>query len=387
LAVPLPHVQIILDDCPVPLNLKQALSRIKAAVHYAQLRDASRQGPHRSADAVVIVPGQTPFARPDVQRVLDWMVRRPRAALVMTGAAADDLAQLPRPAWLPVSFVNGVTPGELAGRLAAMLDYGRSLAAQTAAHIEQQAAQAAEIQRKFLPRHPPILPGWRFYVLYHPAAPLSGDIYGFERIDAGHVGFWLADVCGHGFAAAMMTGFIKRSIAASLDGRSISPAKPDAVLQRLNQDLCEHDGTGESFVAAAWAILTPGSGRVQWARAGLPYPILVRRQKGATLVRSTGCVLGAVQHTHLQRSSLRLNNGDALLLYTDGLESLLCGPNALASGAIMQTDWSKNLAHHPVHQSLATIETLLSRSHTDRPDDLSLLAIERTSDNASHAFP
>lgn len=385
--MPLPHVQIILDDCPVPPNLKQALSRIKAAVHYAQLSDASRQGPRRNADAVVIVPGQKPSARPDVERVLGWMAQRPRAALVMTGAAADDLAHLPRPAWLPVSFVNGVTPGELAGRLAAMLDYGRSLAAQTPARIEQQATQAAEIQRKFLPRQPPILPGWRFHVLYHPAAPLSGDVYGFQPIDAARVGFWLADICGHGFAAAMMTGFIKRCIAASLDGRSSSPPGPDAVLRRLNRDLLEHDAAGESFVAAAWAVLTPRSGRVQWARAGLPYPILLRRQKGATLIRSTGCVLGAVQQIHLQQSNVRLNKGDALLLYTDGLESLLCGPNALASGAITQTDWFQNLANRPVDQSLAAINSLRSRSHTDRPDDLSLLAIERTTDDPSHTSP
>lgn len=385
--MPLPHVQIILDDCPVPPNLKQALSRIKAAVHYAQLRDASRQGPHRSADAVVIVPGQTPSARPRVERVLDWMARRPQAALIMTGAPDDDLDQLPRPAWLPVSFVNGVTPAELAGRLAAMLDYGRSLTAHAVARIEQQATHAAEIQRKFLPRQPPVLPGWRVHILYHPAAPLSGDIYGFERINAHRVGLWLADVCGHGFAAAMMTGFIKRSIAASLHGRSSSPARPAAVLQRLNRDLLDHDGAGESFAAAAWAVLSPRSGRLQWARAGLPYPILVRRHNGATLVRSTGCVLGAVQQIHLQQSSARLNQGDTLLLYTDGLESLLCGPDALASAAITRTDWFQGLAHRPVDQSLAAIKALRSRAHTDRQDDLSLLVIERTADDPSHASP
>ncbi len=373
-----PHLQIVLNECDVPNNLKQALSTIDAAVSYTPLREVCEHGVTRQADAVVIVPGpEHASARPAMEHLLGLLAERPRATLVMTDSSAEGLDELRRPQSLPVGFVNGVGAHELAGRLATMIDYSRALADSRPAELRLQARQAVEIQRAFLPPQPPRLPGFRLHALYRPAQELSGDIYGFEQPHRARPALWLADVCGQGLPAAMITGFVKRCLSATPRHRPHRPIGPDAILRGLNDDLLAQQFAGGDFVAAGYATIDQ-SGHVVWARGGLPYPILVRPDRRPELIKSGGCVLGAVAQPDLELPEVSLNPGDALIFYTDGLPALLCDDRAAAETTFLQTKWFKSLGTAPVPEQLAVIERLCQSWPASQRDDLTVLVIERT---------
>ncbi|HUT58195.1 MAG TPA: PP2C family protein-serine/threonine phosphatase [Phycisphaerae bacterium] len=195
--------------------------------------------------------------------------------------------------------------------------------------LTQEMHLAARLQRDFLPRRLPEVGPVRFAVLYRPASWVSGDIYDVTRLDETNVGFYVADAVGHGLPAALLTMFIKKALQTKrIVGHNYEIIPPDVSLAGLNRDICQQGLTSCQFCTAVYCVLDTRTLTLTYARAGHPEPVLLRGDGGLERLDGKGSLLGIFHEEQFECRQVRLAPGDRLVLYSDGAESVLCGPKA-----------------------------------------------------------
>lgn len=173
----------------------------------------------------------------------------------------------------------------------------------------------SEIQRSLLPGALPLIPGLKLAIHYETSLYAGGDYYDMVELPDGRWGILIADAEGHGAPAAVqmaMTCTLFRSY-------PTIPAEPDRVIQYLNQHLRAVDDT--SFVTAIYAVYDPGSRELLITRAGHHFPMLYRSSTGKAIEQTCEGVfpMGIENYENVPVTSVRLEPGDCLLLYTDGI--------------------------------------------------------------------
>lgn len=190
--------------------------------------------------------------------------------------------------------------------------------------MDEEMRLAARLQRDFLPRRLPEVGPARFGVLYRPATWVSGDIYDIARLDENHVGFYVADVVGHGMPAALLTMFIKKAIQTKrIVGSSYEIIPPEIALADLNTEICDQNLSSSQFCTAVYCILDSKTLEVTYARGGHPEPILVHRDGQIERLGVKGSLLGIFAEEKFEAARVQMQEGDRLLLYSDGAEEAL----------------------------------------------------------------
>ena len=175
---------------------------------------------------------------------------------------------------------------------------------------------AATLQRSLLPRQLPQVPGLRMAARYLPAADESavgGDWYDVIELGNNSIGFVIGDVAGHGMAAATFMGQLRSAIRAY----ALDTDGPGAVITKLAEF---SDRMDSRMATVVYATLNLSTWVVRFARAGHPYPLLLRAD-GSTefLSDAGGPPLGAVGGQTYDEQAVTLLPGETLMLYTDGL--------------------------------------------------------------------
>ena len=175
---------------------------------------------------------------------------------------------------------------------------------------------ATTLQRSLLPRQLPQLPGLRMAGRYLPAAvesAVGGDWYDVIELHSRSIGFVIGDVAGHGLAAATFMGQLRSAIRAY----ALDTDGPAEVMTKLAA-FSDHMRSRMATVIYATLNLTTWEARI--ARAGHPYPLLIRADGSAEyLSAGGGPPIGTVGGHAYDEQSLTLSAGETLLLYTDGL--------------------------------------------------------------------
>jgi serine phosphatase RsbU (regulator of sigma subunit)/anti-sigma regulatory factor (Ser/Thr protein kinase) len=175
---------------------------------------------------------------------------------------------------------------------------------------------AATLQRSLLPRNLPRVPGLRMAARYLPAADESavgGDWYDVIELDNPCLGFVIGDVAGHGMAAATFMGQLRSAIRAY----ALDTSGPAEVLTKLGGF---SDRMHSRMATVIYATLNLNTWEVRIARAGHPYPLLIRSDGSTTFLSDAGGPpLGTVGGHVYNEQSVSLAAGETLLLYTDGL--------------------------------------------------------------------
>ena len=188
--------------------------------------------------------------------------------------------------------------------------------------IDQEMRLAGRLQRDFLPRQLPDLPGLRCAALYRPASWVSGDMYDAFRIDEDHVGLFLADAMGHGVAAGLLTMFLRQAlIPKQISGKSYSIVSPVEAISSLNECLVQQNLPNCQFVTAVYAIYNTKTRELWLARGGHPHPLHIRAGGEIEPIRVGGSLLGLPDiPAEFDELRVRLEPGDKVILFTDGLE-------------------------------------------------------------------
>jgi sigma-B regulation protein RsbU (phosphoserine phosphatase) len=190
--------------------------------------------------------------------------------------------------------------------------------AQAYAELDRELQAVGRIQRSLLPRELPDIDRISLAARYETARRAGGDFYDLFPLSDGSWGLLIGDVSGHGTPAAVMMA-ITHTLAHSHPG---PPTPPAEVLSRLNRALCQrYTGGSGTFVTAFYGILSPDRQSFRYSSAGHNPPRLVRAGAAAQpLADATSLPLG-IDHDSIYEDSqaVRLEPGDALVLYTDGI--------------------------------------------------------------------
>ena len=182
--------------------------------------------------------------------------------------------------------------------------------------IEQELEFARNIQDAALPKHFKYpRQDFEIFAMMDPAKEVGGDFYDFFFTDNDHMGLVIADVSGKGIPAAL---FMMRAKTA-IRNLAESGRAPSEILFRANNTLCDGNDA-EMFVTAWIGIIDLRTGDMRCANAGHEYPMVMRAGEGYTLFRDKhGLALGAMEDMRFSEYEMKLNPGDRLFVYTDGI--------------------------------------------------------------------
>ena len=190
--------------------------------------------------------------------------------------------------------------------------------------LKEQLRLAGLVQRDFLPSNLPNSKEVRWAVLFQPAEWVSGDIYDVARIDEQHIGFYVADAVGHSMPAALLTIFIKQALVMrETIENSYRIFPPAEVVKNLNLRMTGQKLSGYQFATCCYCLLNLKTLQLTFARAGHPYPILLRAGEPPQKLEARGSLLGVFENAEFLQESVQLESGDRLLLYSDGAEPLI----------------------------------------------------------------
>ncbi len=177
------------------------------------------------------------------------------------------------------------------------------------------------LQKSLIPEELPDLPGLILSAAFRPAerdAEVGGDFYDAFRLPDGSGALVIGDVCGKGPEAAALTALSRYTIRTV----AMHESSPETILRELNKALLEQVTDGR-FCTLAFARATPredGGVELETISAGHPLPVVVGSRTPRAL-GTPGTLLGVVPDPKLPSEASRLERGEALLLYTDGLSA------------------------------------------------------------------
>jgi phosphoserine phosphatase RsbU/P len=213
-----------------------------------------------------------------------------------------------------------------------------------------------------------------FSPFYLPHDMIGGDYFAIRQLDQDHYGFMLADVMGHGVAAALHTMELS-----SLWNRHCHNLREPAHFARLlNRDLCKIV-RDESFATALCGILDATRRTVRIASAGGPPLVIVRSDGQTEQVIAAGLPFGLIANADYREKHFTCASGDSLLMFTDGAVEI-----GDPEGRLLGTDGLLGILNSQGYPASdirieALKEALLTFSNEIRlRDDLTLLEVRFT---------
>jgi len=181
------------------------------------------------------------------------------------------------------------------------------------ARLQQAVYEAAQIQRNLCAPRELAWGDFEIAGEIFPVRHLSGDFFKVIELDSA-IGLTVGDIAGKGLSAgiwqAHLMGLIRRCARMHSD--------PATAVAQVNSELCQ-DQDEPPIAAVFFARLDPQENELVYCNAGLPAPLLLRHDKTVERLEAGGPMLGALQEAVYGRGSVRLNPGDMLLAYSDGV--------------------------------------------------------------------
>lgn len=237
--------------------------------------------------------------------------------------------------------------------------------------LESELELSQVVQRALLPQRIPNITGLELAAFHRPSEIIGGDYFDFFRFRDGAQGLVIADVSGHGVSAGMLMSSLQTALR-TLAPDSDSPAE---ILERINRFYI-HNINFATFVTVFLARLDPGSLTLTYVNAGHNPPVVAR--DGTVLwLRPTAPAIGLAEEFHPRMETVSFSEGDALLLYTDGVTEVLNGSNE-EFGQDRLADLVRDNREQTALDLLQAVRQAASSFGDNRPlvDDVTLVALK-----------
>lgn len=181
--------------------------------------------------------------------------------------------------------------------------------------LEQELGIARQVQMRMLPQSPPAMKCLDYAGVCVPASFIGGDYYDFIPLGNGTLGIAIGDVVGHGISSALLMVWLHMIVRnRSLDTRQ----NLHEVMQDINRQMCESTEPNH-YATLFYGCYNEGTATLAYVNAGHVPPLLLRADNSIQELTTGGTPLGLIRGAQYREASVRLNQGDRLLLFTDGV--------------------------------------------------------------------
>jgi phosphoserine phosphatase RsbU/P len=283
--------------------------------------------------------------------------------------------------YLPKPF----NPVLLKARVGATLEKKRLRDAERlwAKSMERELEIGREIQTSFLPEELPSIVGFEIAARFTPARQVAGDFYDAFGLDSGrYFGIVVADVCDKGVGAALFMALFRSLLRAFAERAFAGAAGPAAepllsAVVSTNDYIARTHGRANMFATAFVGVLDPAAATVTWINAGHEAPVLFGSSGIVERLAPTGPALGMLPDRKFGVKESRLDRGQTLLAFTDGVTEAKS-----PSGAFYGEERLLALLAETTPSADALLERIerTVQEHTagaERSDDITMLALRR----------
>ncbi len=239
--------------------------------------------------------------------------------------------------------------------------------------LERELQLAMEIQQRFQPTAPPLVPGYEFQGISFPCYEIGGDYYDFIQRDDGRLVIALGDVSGKGTAAALLMSSLHAAIHAQTGSHDTLVETISAVNRYLAENIPPN-----RFVTLFYAELDPESGALSFLNAGHNPPLIIHAAGTVEQLASGGLPLGIKADADYREGRTHLQLGDVLVIYSDGVTEAASpsgeefGPTRLYEVVSRNVDASAAGIRDRIESAL----TKFSQG-TQAADDITLVIVKR----------
>ncbi len=234
--------------------------------------------------------------------------------------------------------------------------------------IERELQVAQTLQRQLLPHASPSVPGIQLAAATLSCHEVGGDYFDYVLTEGGQVCLAVGDVSGKGISAAILMA----NVQALFRAEARDQAEPDQVLDRMNRRLCEIERP-DRFVSFFCGNFDPLRRELRYSSAGHPPPFLVRAGGAVHRLDAAALLLGIDREVRYPLGMVRLQSGDLILCFTDGI------PDPMSNGSLLREDqveeMIRSLRHLPADQLLDRLLDRL-RQGPALDDDTTLLILK-----------
>lgn len=304
-------------------------------------------------------------------------------------AGAEDLLIVPLPGTRRAEGVLGVVRFDrrfsasdvqlvvtAAEQIGLLLEGARVREAREAARrVEVELSLASQIQASMLPEALPDVPGIELAAAIRPAYRFGGDFYDVSQGRDGKAFLLLGDVAGKGIAAAMLTALVHASF------QSLAPTADDPghLLTAMNRLMRSDLERAESFITATIVALHSDGTTFSYSSAGhVPAVLWQAASDGLQTIPATGLPLGVWAEEEYSSQNLKLEEGDVVLLHSDGVtEALDSTGKLLGQQGLADLLYAAHPA--PAYAQVRFFLEALELYRGDRPltDDVGILVIRK----------
>jgi len=253
--------------------------------------------------------------------------------------------------------------------------------------LEKELEMARAIQERLLPHKMPELAGFEVSGVSLPSHEVGGDYFDFLDLPTGQLGVAVADVSGKGIPAALLMA----NLQASLRAQDLKPERMAAVASRLNGLLVQNTDE-RMFVTFFCGILDRMTASFAYTNAGHNPPMLVKANGKLLRLEEGGMLLGFLADQPYVQSTVSLEPGDVLVLFTDGITEAV-NPEADSRetkyfGEERLVEVLRANAGRPAADIQAAVLAAVSaHAHQAPPgDDMTLVVIKRTGGQEAAAY-
>lgn len=246
--------------------------------------------------------------------------------------------------------------------------------------MQAEMEEAEKIQRNLLPDEPPEIAGYELAGISVPRGGVGGDYYDYIREPNGRWGLAIADVSGKGMQAALLMATLRAGLLSEVARRKDLPS----MAITLNSLLYESSTLGK-FATFFYAQLDPETGILTTINAGHNYPVVIRSDGSLERLKVGGVMLGMFpddmihQVSTYEQETIKLDNGDIVLFYTDGVTETFNINNELYGEKRLKHLVSR-IHHRDAKEICSTIHNALLefQGEAQQFDDLTLMVLKKT---------
>jgi serine phosphatase RsbU (regulator of sigma subunit) len=183
-----------------------------------------------------------------------------------------------------------------------------------ARRMAEELRLASHVQRSLLPppmHHPHLDVAGEFI----PVREIGGDYYDLIPLDQGRLAVAIGDVMGKGVPAALLAANLKVCLRAQVE---VSETAPEDLISRVNRLFWEVTPKG-LFASLFFGVLDRDAGVIDYVNAGHEHPFVVRPDGSLLELEAGGTVLGLLEKSKYIRGQARLDRGDMIVFFSDGL--------------------------------------------------------------------